>query len=742
MGHASPVTRLSLAFGAGVAWALVGAPLWLAPLVSLLLIFLPIGASRGPLGPRVLWLLTGLAGLVSAVDVASATSRCPPAHPTAAAVLEGRFLASPRAGSAPFVSDSGCGPFTVVVAIPDMAAGAPVRLEGAWRQGRSRPWFLAQDVSRIDRPGDEWRWRAVRWRDALVGRLDRLYGPRAPLVAALTLARREGLDPALRETFARVGIAHLLAISGFHVGVVAGAIFVLLFQVGLGTRRAGLGAAIFAWLYVAFIGFPDAACRAALILTAAALARARGRPAARWAALSTALLVLLVLEPHRLASPGFQLSFAGAAGLTAWSGSFARAIRRLAGPWCPLGVAISVAAGLAATLATVPIVAWHFGRVSLVGVPATLAATPLVTVGLIGALGSLILDFLSPSFASVLAGGVSVVIALLEWLATAAGGLPWASAWVTRPTVVGGVVGVIVAAVLARRPRVGATARRSMTLLYAGMGVLAWPLLLTYQGRGTAEILMIDVGQGDAIALRSPRGRWLLIDAGPPATEGDPAAHPVVRMLRSRGVRRLNALVLTHPDLDHIGGAAAVLASFDVATVYDPGLPAGKQAFVDVLDAAASRSVPWRAARAGDRLELDGLTLDILYPTGELGPDDASNASSVVIHAAFGDFDVLLTGDAYKDVDRLLAPNLTNEFEVLKVGHHGSDTSTDSLLLADIRPELALISVGRSNRYGHPATDVLTRLDGVGAHVHRTDQEGTISVLGRANGSYSVSSRR
>jgi competence protein ComEC len=365
-----------------------------------------------------------------------------------------------------------------------------------------------------------------------------------------------------------------------------------------------------------------------------------------------------------------------------------------------------------------------------------------VALALIGALGSLILDFLSPAVASLLAGGVTVVVAALEALAGTVGSLPWASVWTTRGTVVAAMAGVALATLLARRPRVGAKARRSMTAVYALAAIVAWPILLTLQGRGTAEIVMIDVGQGDALALRSPRGRWVLVDTGPAQRSGEPASHPVVRALRSRGVTRLEALILTHPDLDHIGGASAVLSQLEVGVVYDPGLPAGKQAFVDVLEAASDRGVAWRAARTGDLIELDGLTLRVLHPTGEHAAGGESNASSVVLLATLGDFDALLTGDAYKDVDRALAPAFTDVVEVLKVGHHGSDTSTDPVLLDLARPQVALISVGRSNRYGHPAPEVLMRLEERGAWVRRTDRQGTITVLGRRDGSYAVSSRR
>jgi competence protein ComEC len=280
-----------------------------------------------------------------------------------------------------------------------------------------------------------------------------------------------------------------------------------------------------------------------------------------------------------------------------------------------------------------------------------------------------------------------------------------------------------------------------MIALYAASGVLAWPLLLRWEGRHSAELLVIDVGQGDAIAMRTPRGRWLLVDAGPPARSPDPEAHPVVRALRSRGVRRLEAVFLTHPDLDHIGGAGAVLSAFDVASVYDPALPAGKEGFVDVLEVATSRAVPWHAARAGQRIELDGLSIEVLHPPDSTTSGTEANATSLVLHVVFGEFDALLTGDAYRDVELAVSEELAG-VEVLKVAHHGSETSTDSLFLARTRPEVAVISVGRSNRYGHPAPGVLGRLERSGARVRRTDQEGTLSISARRDGRYSLVGER
>jgi competence protein ComEC len=498
---------------------------------------------------------------------------------------------------------------------------------------------------------------------------------------------------------------------------------------------------------VALIGFPDAASRAALILALVALSLGGGRPPARWGALAAALVVLLAVDPAKLAGPGFQLSFLGAAGLVAWSGAVTRWIGRLSRGKCPDWLASALGAGIAATLATLPVVAWHFERVSVVGIPVTIVATPLVSLALPGAILSLLLDPIAPWAAAFLAGGVDALLAALEALTRWAGAWSWASVWTTRTSVLAGLAGCGVGWAIARHPRIRGGPRRALLGAYVCIAVVGWPLVTSVQGWGTLEVLVIDVGQGDAIALRSPRGRWMLVDAGPPArgpapdTPADPGAHPAVRGLRARGVSRLEALVLTHADSDHIGGAAAVLTAFTVGAVYDPALPAGKAEYVDVLETAAAHGIPWVPARAGLVIDFDGARVEVLSPADSLPADVETNEASVVLRVSFGDFDALLTGDAYKDTERQLAPGLAG-LELLKVGHHGSDTSTDSLLLALAAPELAVIPVGRFNRYGHPHPDVLGRLERAGVEVRRTDLEGTLSITAWRDGSWEAVGER
>lgn len=737
-----PVVRLAGAFSLGAGLALTGAHPLLAPPL-LLLLWLPIRASSRPIS-RLAWTGAAVAGAVAGWGAGAGSQRC---EELDGEVVTGRFLAAPAGASAPFSVDGrACRrPVRVVADSGAVAPGWRVRVEGRWREGRFGRWFVARRIESEAPAGWSLRWAAVRWRGRLVERVHALYGPRGPLVSALLLARREGLDRQVRDAFARTGTAHLLAISGFHVGVIAALLLVLARTVARSRRQAVLLASAGTWAYVALIGFPDAATRAALILSLVALSRSRGRPPARWGALATAFLLLLLLGPVRLQGVGFQLSFAGAAGLVAWAPGIRRRLVAGGKGKLPGGVARGVAAGVAATAATLPVVAWHFERVSVVGIPATLVASPLVALALPGALASLLLDMVHPGSARFVAGGVDVILVALTAGTRWAGALPWASVWTPRSWVAVAVAGAWVGHAVSARRRIGARVRRRVGGLVALSALVAWPVLVSLGGRGTVEVLVLDVGQGDALALRSPLGRWILVDAGP-AGGDDPGGHPVVRALRRRGVTRLEMLALTHPDLDHIGGASAVLSTLPVGMVLDPGRAAGKEAYLTALETARRMDVPWRAARAGARIDVDGMVLEVLHPparaTGGRLPTGGteSNATSVVIRLRYGAFDALLTGDAPAEVEREVSASLEGDVEVLKVAHHGSDTSTDSLLLLRARPEAALLSVGRGNRYGHPSPRVLARLRRAGVVVRRTDLEGTLRLVARRDGRFQLSS--
>ena len=261
------------------------------------------------------------------------------------------------------------------------------------------------------------------------------------------------------------------------------------------------------------------------------------------------------------------------------------------------------------------------------------------------------------------------------------------------------------------------------------------------------ELVVLDVGQGDALLLRSPRGRWILVDAGPRTRTYDAGARTVLPYLRRRGVRRLELVVLSHPDMDHVGGAEAVLRAYPVARVMDPGLAAGTEVFLDALEGARDRGVPWIVGASGDSLDLDGVALRVLWPpdVGEERPldPDGANEASLVLEVRYGSFAALLTGDASVGVEEAFLPVLLSPVvQVLKVGHHGSLTATSPELLERISPEAAVISVGRRNRYGHPHPSVLRRLENAGVEVLRTDRRGTLTLRARSDGTFEIRGER
>jgi competence protein ComEC len=277
----------------------------------------------------------------------------------------------------------------------------------------------------------------------------------------------------------------------------------------------------------------------------------------------------------------------------------------------------------------------------------------------------------------------------------------------------------------------------------ASLALLAWAPLVLRSTSGGLEIHAIDVGQGDAFAIRTPAGRWLLVDTGPRTARGDAGRDRVVPYLLGRGARRLEALILTHPDADHIGGAEAVLEAFDTGIVIDPGLVAGKDIFVDLLAAAQRSDQRWIAGRAGVSFTIDGVQITLMYPRAQVDASSNANDNSVIFRMAFGSFAALFLGDAPSSVeDELVALHGDGlRAAVLKVGHHGSATSTGDALLRAAQPGLALVSAGRGNRYGHPNPGVLRRLERHRVRVLRTDVSGNFIVRVAPDGSIDVLAR-
>ncbi len=564
-------------------------------------------------------------------------------------------------------------------------------------------------------------------RDAVRSRVVSLYGHRAAIVEAMILGRRHDLRSDTRDAFVASGLAHLLAISGLHVGIVAALVTISLRRFSSGARPWAWAAGL-TWAYVTLLGFPTPATRAALFITIAACSRIRGRNPPLEVVIGVSVLCILCFDPLAVRSVGAWLSVF-AVWSTARSIKLARTVTRRSGRWGPL-VRLAVASA-GATIGTAPITAFVFGNVAPIGLVANLIAVPLASMAVPAVFISLLGG---PTFAA----GAGVLLALLESTASLFGSIPGGHlegvpgvAFALPWTVLAGV-----AVWLAVRPPVWRLALRRAAY---GLGAVGWvaavlPAIVSLRHRGILEVHMLDVGQGDAIAIKTPNDRWVLIDGGPKNLRWDAGLRVVVPFLKRRGVRFLDAVILSHGDADHLGGLPAVVQNVPTGVVLEPGVPLGSSLYVEFLDVLDEEGVEWLSARAGDTLLIDSVRFAVLHPHGAwlekaLGP----NENSLVVHVSYREFDLLLTGDIGWPAESTLIASVS-DIEVLKVGHHGSRGGTRNAWLEALRPEVAMISVGQRNRYGHPAPDVVRRLQDRGIHIVRTDTDGAVTL--RSDGRY------
>lgn len=640
-------------------------------------------------------------------------------------------------------------PVTLTVESGRAPAGAWVRVQAArWPVARG----LRLDAATVEPTGAVDALHA--WRARAGTRIDARFGANAPLVRALLVADQDGIAHDVRDRYADAGLVHLLSVSGLHVAIIAGALRTLGAALRLRRSVADLVAVLGVVAYVLLLGWPAPAVRAATMLFVVTLSARLGRPVHPWTALALGV-TLPTVQQTVVADLGWQLSAAGMAALVGARGVMRRwrmlplqrpAVAtpldatlwrlRCAGPrlrgW-RRAIVQELLVGLVASAVSAPLVAWVFGRVSLVAPFTNVLAAPAVSLLQPTLFLALLLDLAAQ------AGGGHVLgmaaqwtadasrapIAALDLVATLGGRVPLAAVAVAPGFVTACCMGVLAGAFVVATAR-----RRPLPPLLCGGAALVfalwWPVLS--RGPGRLELHVLDVGQGDALALRTPRGRWILIDAGRVWRGGDAGRRVVVPWVRRRG-GDVALFVLTHPDADHVGGASSVLAALRPAAWWDPGFVHGSAAYRDALQQAVAHGIPWRRARLGDSLRVDGVLLRVLGPDSAwTAQQQSGNDASTVLLVQHGRVRMLLTGDAEVAEERWLLERWGAGLgaTVLKVGHHGSRTSSSSAFLDAVRPRLAIISVGADNRYGHPAPDVVAALRARGADVLRTDRDGAV----------------
>jgi competence protein ComEC len=580
----------------------------------------------------------------------------------------------------------------------------------------------------------------------------------AALARGFVLGEEEGIDSETKEDFRRSGLSHLLAVSGQNVALLALLAMPVLAALGMPLRSRLVWVLGLIVGYVPLAGAGPSIQRAGIMGALSVLALLAGRRASRFYALAFAAAVMLVLEPAIAADIGWQLSFAAVLGILLLAAPLRAAIAvRIGDRGWRRGLAEGAAMTIAATLATAPLIAFHFEAISTTTLFANLLVLPAVAPAMW--LGMLIAAAGQVPGIPVEALNVvsSLLLAYIAQVAAWCGRPSWA--YLHVEVGVGGLVAsyaaIAATAILALRlsrarrlerlrkqnaadgPKSGlrlrfSARRRGVALALGVAGLVGGVGLLAADGGAAPgppvglRVSVLDVGQGDSILLQ-PRGApALLVDGGPP---GDGLA----AKLRAAGVERLGAAIVTHDQSDHAGGIRELLGTMPIGQLLYAALH--RSTLVEV----GAAGIPTRRLTSGSRLRSGRLRLEVLWPPAELlaGPHRGQdpNLLAIVMLARWHRFSMLLTADAEAEA----TPLDPGPVDVLKVAHHGSDDAGLGELLDRTRPRLAIISVGEENPFGHPTAATLATLAAHGVRTLRTDRDGTV-VLDVDRDSIEVSS--
>ena len=547
-------------------------------------------------------------------------------------------------------------------------------------------------------------------------------------VRALLTGDRSGLSYRTRNEMSIAGISHIVAVSGMHVSLLVGVIMLLCLK----RKRLGAIVSIFVMLlFAAMLGFTPSVTRAVLmngiLLLAPLLRRENDVPTT----LSTALMVLLALNPWAIANISLQLSFGAAAGIFLLTPHIhrpmlrflreatvqkhaPRLLRRLL-----RGGAALMATSLGATVLTQPLIAEAFGVVSLISPITNLLVLPLISLIFPCCFFLLLIGCLLPSVGAAGAWALSYPIRAALWLVRSLAKLPYAAVYTNSGDIVAWLVSVYVllgAYFLLRKRKM-----HPAVLLACILATLVAACVFSAQESGQTAVTVYDVGQGQCVFLRS--GEFsALVDCG--GDSGDADGETVARSLLMSGRRSVDVLVLTHYDTDHICGTEQLLSRIEVGALLLPSGEDDTENRERLLQAAEDAGVPYRFIAQDTTLSFDGGTLRLFAPA-----DGSVKNASVAALLSAQEYDILITGDmSIQQEQELLESHTLPDIEVLVAGHHGSKTSTCEELLAAAAPDIVLISVGK-NSYGHPSQEVLARIASLGAAVYRTDQNGDITIL-------------
>ena len=568
-------------------------------------------------------------------------------------------------------------------------------------------------------------------REKIAETLQKAAGDKAGIYQAMLLGEKSGLDEDVKMRYQMAGMIHILAISGLHISVLGMGLFSLLKKLSLGNVPAGLISLCVILQYGMLTGSSVSAMRAVSMFVLAVGARILGRSYDLLTALAVSAILLLLDTPAYLYSSSFLLSFGAVAGL----GSMAPTLNRLIeseNPWVK-----TLISSLAVQLMTLPVVLRIYGEVSILGIALNLIVLPTVSVVLVCGLCCSLVGVFSIFAAGLVLFPGNFLLVIYEKLCILAGEFPFCT-WIGGApeiwkcgvyyvVLAGGIRGILI--LHGKWENDGMKIRQKGMLLSV---VLISVLFLGFRQRNYLSVTCLDIGQGDAIVIQIPGGKNIMVDGGS-SSKKNTAAGQLLPYLKNQGISVVDAILLSHTDIDHISGVQELmdlkekhLTTLRIKYLLLPDWKTPEPVY-DELEAKAKRcGISVLKLQQGQKLQFGDATMEILSPEpGAEGTDP--NEEGLVIELCYGKFRGLFTGDIGEETEKKLLPRL-DDVDFLKVGHHGSRYSSCQEFLDRIRPEAAVISCSESNTYGHPSPETIKRLEQNGIKTMYTMKSGAVTV--------------
>jgi len=587
-------------------------------------------------------------------------------------------------------------------------------------------------------PAPSWQQGAHSVRESLSRAADGLAADPRGLLPGLVVGDESNVPQDLRERMQAVGLSHLTAVSGANLAIVAGAVLLIARLLRVSRRLSVVAGAAAMFGFVVVAGFQPSVLRAAFMGSVALLALFSSRRKSGISALAASAFLLLLIDPWMSISLGFALSVSATGGLLIYARSMMEARKERSGlPWVRFVTVQALGIAAAAQLATMPLIAAIGGGVPLIGVPANVLAAPAVPFATILGAMSATSATVSPEIGRwfAVAGGYPT-----GWISSTArwsyevpfARIEWPDGILGFLTVAGFALVIVVGwryqAVLRGGCRVVFTPNRRPVVL---VGASTLVVLLLWAGPATDGwptpawvAVACDVGQGDAVVIRTGERSAIVVDVGPEPESVD-------RCLRDLDISTIDLLVLSHFHLDHVGGLVGAIDGRRVARVLVSPLPEPSAQTGFVLATLRGSGVKAEVARPGEQGTVGAATYRILWPKDIIrAPGSAPNNASVTLAVHVGGVGILLTGDLEPPAQQaVIASEQSGGIDVVKVPHHGSRNQAGGFVGWVGQPAVAVISVGEQNSYGHPAAETMQSWIDVGTQIARTDEGGDIVIV-------------